>query len=55
MNSNLQCLLSCPAFFNMLCKIGEREDIIKELKPESILRKFVILSKYFDPNLQLDS
>ena len=38
----------------MLVAISEKEDIIKELGEESILRKFVFLSKYFNPKEQID-
>lgn len=49
MNVVMQSLLSCPPFFNMLEKIGEKEEVMKDLGPDSLLRKFVLLSKYFNP------
>jgi hypothetical protein len=38
----------------MLCKIGENQEVVKDLGPESLLRKFVDLSKYFNPSEQID-
>lgn len=46
--------MACPPFFNMLVAISEKEDIIKELGEDSLLRKFVFLSKYFNPKEQMD-
>jgi hypothetical protein len=55
MNVCLQSILACPPFFNMLCKIGENMSVVKDLGPESLLRKFVSLAKYFNPDDQIDS
>lgn len=44
MNVVLQSLLSIPAFFNMLIAISDNQEVMKELGPESLLRKFVYLS-----------
>jgi len=41
--------MACPPFFNMLVKISEKEELIKELDENSLIRRFVILSKYFNP------
>jgi len=49
MNVCIQSLMACPPFFNMLVKISERQDVISDLHEESLLRKFVFLSKYFNP------
>lgn len=54
MNVCLQSLLACPPFINMLFTINGKEDIIKDLGEESLLRKFVELSKYFNPTEQID-
>jgi hypothetical protein len=54
MNVVFQALLACPPFFNMLTKIGEKEQVMKDLGPDSLLRKFVTLSKYFNPSENLD-
>jgi ubiquitin C-terminal hydrolase len=50
MNVVLQSLIATPPFFNLLQSIGKNESIMESLGPESLLRNFVILSKYFDPN-----
>jgi hypothetical protein len=34
----------------MLCKIGENIEVVKDLGNESLLRKFVILAKFFNPS-----
>ena len=54
MNVCLQALLSMPAFFNMLVAISESQEVMNELGPESLIRKFVQLSLYFNPLQQLD-
>eukprot|EP00347_Sterkiella_histriomuscorum_P023370 403334902 len=54
MNVILQSLLSIPAFFNMLVAISDNQEVMKELGPDSLLRKFVYLSMYFNPMLQMD-
>jgi hypothetical protein len=39
----------------MLCKIGENIEVVKDLGSESLLRKFVVLAKYFNPGDQMDT
>ncbi len=39
----------------MLCKISENQEVVKDLGPQSLLRKFVTLSKYFNPTEQIDT
>lgn len=50
MNVCLQSLLSCPPFFNMLCKFGENIELLKGIGEESLLKKFIHLSHYFNPD-----
>lgn len=52
MNVALQSLIACPAFFNMLTAVSESQEHYKELtESKEILRKFVELSRYFEPRL----
>lgn len=46
--------MGCPAFYNMLVEINNKEELINSLGEDSILRKFVTLSKYFNPYEQID-
>jgi len=43
-----------PSFFNMLVAINENQEVMSELGPDSLLRKFVRLSLFFNPVYQLD-
>jgi len=54
MNVSIQSLFACPAFFNMLEKIGQTEWIEESLKPEGMLKKFVHTAKYFGSLKTLD-
>lgn len=38
----------------MLCKMSENQEVVKDLGSESLLRKFILLSKYFNPSEQID-
>lgn len=54
MNVALQSLIACPAFFNMLTAVSESREHYKQLtETKEILRKFVELSRYFEPRLQM--
>ena len=52
MNVVLQSLVACPAFFNMLCSVSQsQESYSKIIEHRPTLRKFVELSRYFDPEV----
>lgn len=54
MNVALQSLIACPAFFNMLTAVSESEKHYADLtENREILRKFIELSRYFDPRTQM--
>jgi hypothetical protein len=46
--------MACPPFYNMLVAISDREDIIEKLDEDCLLRKFILLSKFFNPSEQID-
>lgn len=54
MNVVLQSLIATPPFFNLLAAVGRDKDMCTSLGEDSLLRSFVELSKYFDPNEQID-
>ncbi len=61
MNVCLQSLISCPAFFNMISAIAKYIGSFNEENSEGhrfinkeFLLKYAELSKYFNPNIQLE-
>jgi len=54
MNVSLQSLMACPAFFNMLTSISSSQAHYSSIiEGKHLLAKFVELSRYFDPNTQI--
>ena len=55
MNVCLQSLIACPAFFNMLTVVSENADLHHDTlrKDKDVLAKFVSLSRYFEPKIQV--
>ena len=54
MNVCLQSLIACPAFFNMLTVISENWETSPALGTgRAVLWKFVDLSRYFEPRVQV--
>jgi ubiquitin C-terminal hydrolase len=55
MNVCLQSLIACPAFFNMLTLVSENADLHHDTlrKNKDVLAKFVALSRYFEPKIQI--
>ena len=55
MNVCLQSLIACPAFFNMLTLVSENADLHPDTlsKDKEVLGKFVSLSRYFEPKIQV--
>ena len=43
-----------PAFFNMLVAISDNGKLMQDLGDDSLLKKFVQLSMYFNPMMQID-
>ena len=55
MNVCLQSLMACPAFFNMLTVVSENQENECFAKNKEVLNKFVELSRYFEPRIQVMS
>jgi ubiquitin C-terminal hydrolase len=55
MNVCLQSLMACPAFFNMLTVVSENQENECFSKDKDVLTKFVELSRYFEPRIQVMS